>query len=103
MLIVFLLLAYGAPAALGLVALVTGLGVRVRERAFTAVAVPLALLAFVHVQVRLQDGSTDYARYLRAWLVVAALGLLASVVREVGARRERPGCRGLPARADDDL
>lgn len=91
MLIVFLVAVYVLPLLLGLWVLLAGLGTRLSSRAFATVALPLIVLVGTFAYVYRQDGWTDYTRYLRLWVLVAAVGVLASALREgherIAARR----------------
>lgn len=89
MLILFLLAVYGVPLLLGLVALLVGTSVRATSRAALGVVLPLAVLAGLFWHVFDADGWTGYSRYLRTCTVLAALGLLAAVTRDVVARRRK--------------
>ena len=82
MLATFLLAVYGLPVVWGLWALLAGLRTRVRNRSFVAVVVPLSLVAGTFAYVFQQDGWTYYTRYLRIWVAVGAVGLLAACLRE---------------------
>lgn len=91
MLIVFLVAVYVLPLLLGLWVLLAGLSTRLSSRAFATVALPLIVLVGTFAYVYRQDGWTDYTRYLRLWVLVAAVGVLASALREgherIAARR----------------
>lgn len=93
-LVFFLFLVYVCPVLIAAWVLLTGIAKPAPcVRHVIVAAVPAAALAALAVKVRIADGGTSYADFLRATACVAAAGPLIAVARMAKHRRDRQNSR----------